>query len=146
MYVMLTGLFPFSDRCRKDLFHSIETEKVHLPIGFSKETASIIKAVLIRPCLQVVYKKLIEFILICLLFGRHQFLQKDPERRLGSVAREGAGSAVRHHPYFKHIDWSALESLQIEPIFVPKNVGLLSLLLSHCVFLKISNKILIYSF
>jgi hypothetical protein len=49
-------------------------------------------------------------------------LQKDPERRLGSVVREGAGSAVRHHPYFKTIEWSALESLQIEPTFVPINV------------------------
>jgi len=49
MYVMLTGLFPFSDLSRKDLFHSIETEKVHLPIGFSKETASIIQSVVIQP-------------------------------------------------------------------------------------------------
>lgn len=40
------------------------------------------------------------------------------EKRLGSGA-EGAGE-VKKHPFFREIDWKALESKQIEPPFKPK--------------------------
>ena len=52
-----------------------------------------------------------------------QFFEKDPAQRLGSVAHKGAGSAVRHDPYFQGIDWNALELLQIKPPYVPTFVS-----------------------
>lgn len=45
-----------------------------------------------------------------------QFFERDPTRRLGVVGD------IRLHPFFKMIDWPALERREVEPPFKPKVV------------------------
>lgn len=45
-----------------------------------------------------------------------QLFERDPTRRLGIVGN------IRLHPFFKNIDWQALERREIEPPFKPKVV------------------------
>jgi len=49
-------------------------------------------------------------------------LDRDPSRRLGS---DGDGTAIRRHPFFAGIDWSALYNKQIPPPFKPPVSNLL---------------------
>lgn len=51
-----------------------------------------------------------------ILSGFLQFFERDPTRRLVIVGD------IRLHPFFKMIDWSALERREIEPPFKPKVV------------------------
>ena len=46
-----------------------------------------------------------------------KLLMKDPNQRLGS---NGSVKAVRQHPFFKGIDWKALQEKRVEP---PENVA-----------------------
>lgn len=41
---------------------------------------------------------------------------KDPKERLGCSENN---SEIRRHRLFRHLDWEALELLQIDPPFVP---------------------------
>ena len=41
-----------------------------------------------------------------------KFLMKDPKQRLGS---NGSVNTVRHHPFFKGIDWKALQEKRVKP-------------------------------
>lgn len=50
-------------------------------------------------------------------------MTKNPARRLGCVTSQGAESAIRIHPFFKEIDWEALESRKVKPPFRPKIVS-----------------------
>lgn len=45
-----------------------------------------------------------------------QLFERDPTRRLGIVGN------IRSHPFFKTINWQALERREIEPPFKPKVV------------------------
>lgn len=51
-----------------------------------------------------------------------QLLERDTERRLGFTEET---SPIREHPFFKDIDWVALETKKIEPPFKPKVVSTL---------------------
>ena len=46
-----------------------------------------------------------------------QLFERDPTRRLGIVGN------IRLHPFFKTINWPALERREIEPPFKPKVVS-----------------------
>lgn len=50
-------------------------------------------------------------------------MTKNPSRRLGCVASQGAEAAIRVHPFFKEIDWEALEARKVKPPFRPKIVS-----------------------
>ena len=53
-----------------------------------------------------------------------QFMTKNPARRLGCVVSQGVESAIRVHPFFKDIDWEALEARKVKPPFRPKIVSI----------------------
>lgn len=46
------------------------------------------------------------------------FMTKNPVRRLGC----GNENQIRSHPFFKDLDWVALEQRKVEPPFRPKVV------------------------
>lgn len=50
------------------------------------------------------------------LLSRRQLFERDPTRRLGIVGN------IRLHPFFKTINWQALERREVEPPFKPKVV------------------------
>lgn len=50
-------------------------------------------------------------------------MTKNPSRRLGCVTSQGAEAAIRVHPFFKDIDWEALEARKVKPPFRPKIVS-----------------------
>lgn len=47
-----------------------------------------------------------------------QLFERDPTRRLGIVGN------IRLHPFFKAVNWQALERREVEPPFKPKVVCL----------------------
>ncbi len=49
-----------------------------------------------------------------------QFMQKNVSRRLGCVAAHGGEEAIKHHSFFRSIDWDKMEKRQIKPPFKPK--------------------------
>merc|ERR1740128_189136 len=92
MYEMMAGQPPFEADNEDDLFESILHDDVLYPVWLSKEAVSILKG----------------------------FMQKNPARRLGCVVSQGVESAIRAHPFFKDIDWEALEARKVKPPFRPK--------------------------
>lgn len=48
-------------------------------------------------------------------------MTKNPLRRLGCV---GNDNQIRSHPFFKELDWAALELRKVEPPFRPKVVSI----------------------
>lgn len=55
-------------------------------------------------------------------------MTKNPSRRLGCVTSQGAEAAIRVHPFFKDIDWEALEARKVKPPFRPKIVSFYTIL------------------
>ncbi|VDM82777.1 unnamed protein product [Strongylus vulgaris] len=51
-----------------------------------------------------------------------QFMTKNPSKRLGCVQSQGGEDAIRAHPFFREIDWDALEARRVKPPFKPKIV------------------------
>lgn len=51
-------------------------------------------------------------------------MTKNPGKRLGCVASQGGEAAIRNHPFFKEINWEALEARRVKPPFKPKIVSL----------------------
>uniref|UniRef100_A0A0K0DBM7 AGC-kinase C-terminal domain-containing protein n=2 Tax=Metastrongylidae TaxID=55271 RepID=A0A0K0DBM7_ANGCA len=47
-------------------------------------------------------------------------MTKNPSKRLGCVQSQGGEDAIRAHPFFREIDWDALEALRVKPPFKPK--------------------------
>lgn len=47
---------------------------------------------------------------------------KNPAKRLGCVATQGAERAILSHPFFKDIEWNGLEAKKVKPPFKPKIV------------------------
>jgi hypothetical protein len=52
-------------------------------------------------------------------------MTKNPAKRLGCVATHGSEAAIRIHPFFRDIDWEALEARRVKPPFKPKIVSFL---------------------
>ncbi len=98
MYEMLTGVSPFTTENENDefdddfdAFETILTGEISYPAWISKEALSILRG----------------------------FLTKDPSMRLGCEVSQGAEAAIRLHPFFKDIDWEALEAKKVQPPFRP---------------------------
>ena len=54
-------------------------------------------------------------------------MTKNPLKRLGCVQSQGGEDAIRAHPFFREIDWDALEARKVKPPFKPKIVSFTSL-------------------
>ena len=50
-------------------------------------------------------------------------MTKNPLKRLGCVQSQGGEDAIRDHPFFREIDWDALEARKVKPPFKPKIVS-----------------------
>ncbi|KAE9553122.1 hypothetical protein FO519_003675 [Halicephalobus sp. NKZ332] len=92
MYEMMAGQPPFEADNEDDLFEAILHDDVLYPVWLSKEAVSILKA----------------------------FMTKNPLKRLGCVQSQGGEDAIRAHPFFREIDWDALEARKVKPPFKPK--------------------------
>ncbi|XP_028136883.1 protein kinase C [Diabrotica virgifera virgifera] len=92
MYEMMAGQPPFEADNEDDLFESILHDDVLYPVWLSKDAVSILKG----------------------------FMTKNPSRRLGCVVAHGGEAAIQAHPFFKEIDWTALESRRVKPPFRPR--------------------------
>lgn len=92
MYEMMAGQPPFEADNEDDLFESILHDDVLYPVWLSKEAVSILKG----------------------------FMTKNPNRRLGCVVNQGCEAAILAHPFFKDIDWVALENRKVKPPFRPR--------------------------
>lgn len=93
VYEMLAGLPPFYIKDREKLFKAILNLEPEYPSALSSECLDLIENLLI----------------------------KDPKLRLGS-GMYGL-QEVKDHPWFKSIDWDALEKKEIKPPFKPKLVS-----------------------
>ncbi|XP_066246215.1 putative protein kinase C delta type homolog isoform X2 [Euwallacea similis] len=89
LYEMLLGQSPFSGGDEDELFWSICNEKPVIPRFLSAEAGSVLL----------------------------QFLEKDANKRLGN--RFSPHGDIQDHPFFKPIDWAALEARQLESPFKP---------------------------
>jgi len=92
MYEMMAGQPPFEAENEDDLFEAILHDDVLYPVWLSREAVSILKA----------------------------FMTKNPLRRLGCVESQGSEDAIRAHPFFRDIDWTALEARKVKPPFKPR--------------------------
>ncbi|XP_065347284.1 protein kinase C isoform X1 [Cloeon dipterum] len=92
MYEMMAGQPPFEADNEDDLFESILHDDVLYPVWLSKDAVSILKG----------------------------FMTKNPAKRLGCVVSQNEEAAIRIHPFFKEIDWVALEARKVKPPFKPK--------------------------
>jgi len=92
MYEMMAGQPPFEADNEDDLFESILHDDVLYPVWLTKEAVSILKG----------------------------FMIKNPAKRLGCVSTQGGERAILTHPFFKDIDWIALEQRKTRPPFKPK--------------------------
>ena len=101
MYEMMAGQPPFESDNEDDLFESILHDDVLYPVWLSKDAVSILKG----------------------------FMTKNPSRRLGCVVAHGGEAAIRVHPFFRDMDWAALEQRKVKPPFKPKIVSIFNMLL-----------------
>lgn len=92
MYEMMAGQPPFEADNEDDLFESILHDDVLYPVWLGKEAVSILKG----------------------------FMTKNPVKRLGCVVSHGGEEAIKRHPFFKDMDWDALECRRVKPPFKPK--------------------------
>ncbi|CAN1183074.1 Serine/threonine-protein kinase AtPK2/AtPK19 [Linum perenne] len=89
LYEMLAGQPPYTHQNRKKLQEKIIKEKIKLPPLVSSDGHSLLKGL----------------------------LQKDPSKRLGNGP--GGGNDIKHHKWFKSINWKKLEARELQPKFVP---------------------------
>ncbi|VDK67212.1 unnamed protein product [Anisakis simplex] len=92
MYEMMAGQPPFEADNEDDLFEAILHDDVLYPVWLSKEAVNILKA----------------------------FMTKNALKRLGCVQSQGGEDAIRAHPFFRDMDWEALEARRVKPPFKPK--------------------------
>lgn len=53
-------------------------------------------------------------------------MTKNRNKRLGCVAADNLENAIKIHPFFRDLDWDALENRRIKPPFKPKIVIFIS--------------------
>ncbi|KAL2299713.1 hypothetical protein Nmel_012558 [Mimus melanotis] len=134
LYEMLIGQSPFHGDDEDELFESIRVDTPHYPRWITKESKDILEKVGLMGSLGSWY---------CLCAGRNKSLKKgavyqqinltkgkpalrlcwclllqlferDPAKRLGVTGN------IRDHPFFKTINWTALEKREVDPPFRPK--------------------------
>lgn len=93
IFEMLTGLPPFYTKDREKLFYNIKFAELKYP-----------------PYISATCKDLLT-----------KLFNKDPTKRLGSGERDA--EEIMEHPWFAKIDWAALESGTLKPIFKPRRLG-----------------------
>lgn len=49
-------------------------------------------------------------------------MTKNRNKRLGCIAADKTEAAIRIHPFFRELDWTALENRRVKPPFKPKIV------------------------
>ena len=97
IFEMLSGLPPFYSRDRNKMWSDIR----HRPLSagalatFSGPAASLLSAL----------------------------LEKDEEKRLGSVPGAQGSQAVKTHPFFHGIDWNSIEAREVPPPFIPTDAS-----------------------
>jgi serine/threonine protein kinase len=89
LYDMMTGAPPFRAGNRKGIMDAILHKRVKLPGYLSPDAKDLI----------------------------NRLLRKHPASRLGSGTK--GANAIKHHPFFKRIDWDKLYKRQVPPPFVP---------------------------
>lgn len=52
-------------------------------------------------------------------------MTKNRNKRLGCIVADGVEAAIRIHPFFRDLDWEALENRRVKPPFKPKIVILI---------------------
>ncbi|GFY95732.1 serine/threonine protein kinase 2 [Actinidia rufa] len=97
LFEMLTSKPPFIGGNRGRVQEKIIKDKIKLPAYLSSDAHSLLKGL----------------------------LQKDPSRRLGSGPK--GSDEVKHHKWFKSINWKKLEAREIHPNFQPEVAG------NHCI-------------
>ena len=50
-------------------------------------------------------------------------MHKKVEKRLGCVAAHGGEEAIKHHSFFRLINWDDMENRRVKPPFRPKIVS-----------------------
>ncbi|XP_076926326.1 serine/threonine-protein kinase AtPK2/AtPK19-like [Bidens hawaiensis] len=94
LFEMLTGQPPFHGGNREKIQKKITKDKLKLPAFLTSEAH-------------------------CLLKG---LLQKDPSKRLGNGPR--GSEEIKHHKWFKPINWKKLDAREINPSFRPEVAGI----------------------
>ncbi|XP_063918746.1 calcium-independent protein kinase C-like isoform X1 [Zophobas morio] len=92
MYEMMAGQPPFEADNEEDMYESILHDDVLYPVWLSKDAVNVLKG----------------------------FMTKNPNKRLGCVTSHGGEAAIKVHPFFKEIDWLALEQKKVKPPFKPR--------------------------
>lgn len=128
MYEMMAGQPPFEADNEDDLFESILHDDVLYPVWLSKEAVSVLKGV--SAC--SAFHRIFSAFYLCFPL---QFMQKNVAKRLGCVAAHGGEEAIKHHSFFRSINWEDMENRRIKPPFKPKIVSFLVFLV---VFLRTS--------
>ncbi|XP_030070303.1 protein kinase C eta type isoform X1 [Microcaecilia unicolor] len=91
LFEMLCGHAPFEAENEDDLFEAILKDEVAYPSWLHQDAVGILKA----------------------------FMNKNPSKRLGSLAMGGEKEILRH-PFFQDTNWDLLNKRQIEPPFKPR--------------------------
>ncbi|KAK3603248.1 hypothetical protein CHS0354_007579 [Potamilus streckersoni] len=89
MYDMLTGAPPFTGENRKKTIDKILKAKLSLPPYLTNDARGLIK----------------------------KLLKKNPKDRLGGGPEDA--KAIKHHSFFRHVDWKELIQRGVEPPFKP---------------------------
>uniref|UniRef100_A0A182M8E6 protein kinase C n=1 Tax=Anopheles culicifacies TaxID=139723 RepID=A0A182M8E6_9DIPT len=111
MYEMMAGQPPFEADNEDDLFEAILRDDVLYPVWLSREAVSILKGSNLPRILQLCTDDLIT---LCTIAG---FMTKNAAKRLGCTDGE---NQIRSHPFFKDMDWEALEQRKVRPPFRPR--------------------------
>lgn len=93
LFEMLTGQPPFHGGNRDKVQKKIVKDKLKLPAFLSSEAHALLKGL----------------------------LQKDPSKRLGNGLT--GSNEIKHHKWFKPINWKKLDAREIKPSFIPEVSG-----------------------
>lgn len=121
VYEMLIGQSPFQGDDEDELFESIRSDTPHYPRWITKESKSLLELVSSPDATSAVLHAPVD-VCQCSKFCTEpllvlfQLFERDPSRRLGVVGD------IRAHPFFRTINWSALEKREVTPPFKPKVV------------------------
>ena len=85
LYEMLTGVTPYYDKNKNNLFYNIEQGKLIIPNFVSENAKSLLRGL----------------------------LQRDPKKRLGGGNRDS--EEIKEHKFFEDVDWKKIYEKKIEP-------------------------------